>query len=145
MSISYDLIFQKFMHEINDFDLTSLNEEQMLIENKLTLSKAVSLFKKCKQSLIRDDEDEEFTNDLTEEEMWILADYMRKVWLDEKINNGELLKLRLTDKDFKTFSPADLLGTMSKLKSIYDKELKLKVNDYLYDGYLYTNFYKSGG
>jgi len=145
MTISYDLIFQKFMHEINDFDLTSLNEGQMLTENKLTLSKAVSLFKKCKQSLIRDDEDEEFTNDLTEEEMWILADYMRKVWLDEKINNGELLKLRLTDKDFKTFSPADLLGTMSKLKSIYDKELKLKVNNYLYDGYLYTNFYKSGG
>ena len=145
MSTSYDLIFPKFMHEINDFDLTSLTEEQMLIENKLTLSKAVSLFKKCKQSLIRDDEDEEFTNDLTEEEQWILADYMRKVWLDEKINNGELLKLRLTDKDFKTFSPADLLGTMSKLKSIYDKELKLKVNDYLYDGYLYSKFYKSGG
>ena len=125
--------------------LPSLNEEQMLIENKLTLSKAVSLFKKCKQPLTRDDELEEFTIDLTEEEQWILADYMRKVWLDEKINNGELLKLRLTDKDFKTFSPADLLGTMSKLKSIYDKELKLKVNNYLYDGYLYTNFYKSGG
>jgi len=145
MSTSYDLIFQKFMHEINDFDLTSLNEEQMLTENKLTLSKAVTLFKKCKQLLTRDDELEEFTNDLTEEEMWILADYMRKVWLDEKINNGELLKLRLTDKDFKTFSPADLLGTMSKLKLIYDKELKLKVNDYLYDGYLYSKFYKSGG
>jgi len=145
MGTSYDLIFQKFMHEIDDFDLTSLNEEQMLTENKLTLSKAVTLFKKCKQLLTRDDEDEEFTNDLTEEEMWILADYMRKVWLDEKINNGELLKLRLTDKDFKTFSPADLLGTMSKLKTQYDKELKLKVNDYLYDGYLYSKFYKSGG
>jgi len=145
MTISYDLIFQKFMHEIDDFDLTSLNEEQMLTENKLTLSKAVTLFKKCKQSLTRDDELEEFTNDLTEEEQWIIADYMRKVWLDEKINNGELLKLRLTDKDFKTFSPADLLGTMSKLKTQYDKELKLKVNDYLYDGYLYSKFYKSGG
>jgi len=145
MSISYDLIFQKFMHEIDDFDLTSLTEEEMKIENKLTLSKAVTLFKKCKQSLIRDDVSELFTNDLTEEEMWILADYMRKVWLDEKINNGELLKLRLTDKDFKTFSPADLLTTMNKLKTVYDKELKLKVNDYLYDGYLYSKFYKSGG
>jgi len=145
MSISYDLIFQKFMHEIDDFDLTSLNEEEMKIENKLTLSKAITLFKKCKQSLIRNDELEIFTNTLTEEEMWILADYMRKIWLDEKINNGELLKLRLTDKDFKTFSPADLLGTMSKLKLTYDKELKLKVNDYLYDGYLYSKFYKSGG
>ena len=145
MSISYDLIFQKFMHEIDDFDLTSLTEEEMKVENKLTLSKAITLFKKCKQSLIRDDENEEFTNDLIEEEQWILADYMRKVWLDEKINNGELLKLRLTDKDFKTFSPADLLGTMSKLKLQYDKELKLKVNNYLYDGYLYSKFYKSGG
>ena len=144
MSTSYDLIFPKFMHEINDFDLTSLNESQMKVENKLTLSKAVTLFKKCKQVLTRDDTTETFTNTLTEEEMWILADYMRKVWLDEKINNGELLKLRLTDKDFKTFSPADQLGTMNKIKLSYDKELKLKVNDYLYDGYLYSKFYKSG-
>ena len=144
MSTSFDLIFPKFMHEINDFDLTSLTEEQMLVENKLTLSKAVTLFKKCKQNLVRDDTTEIFTNTLTEEEMWILADYMRKVWLDEKINNGELLKLRLTDKDFKTFSPADQLGTMNKIKTVYDKELKLKVNDYLYDGYLYSRFYKSG-
>ena len=144
MSTSFDLIFPKFMHEINDFDLTSLTEEQMLVENKLTLSKAVTLFKKCKQNLVRDDTTEIFTNTLTEEEMWILADYMRKVWLDEKINNGELLKLRLTDKDFKTFSPADQLGTMNKIKTVYDKELKLKVNDYLYDGYLYSKFYKSG-
>lgn len=144
MSTTYDLIFQKFMHEINDFDLTSLTEAQMEVENKLTLSKAASLFKRCKQSLTRDDTAETFSNDLTEEEMWILADYMRKVWLDEKINNGELLKLRLTDKDFKTFSPADQLGTMNKIKLVYDKELKLRVNDYLYDGYLYSKFYKSG-
>ena len=144
MSTSYDLVFPKFMHEINDFDLTSLTEEQMFVENKLTLSKAVTLFKKCKQNLVRDDTTETFTNTLTEEEMWILADYMLKVWLDEKINNGELLKLRLTDKDFKTFSPADQLGTMNKIKTVYDKELKLKVNDYLYDGYLYSRFYKSG-
>jgi len=144
LGTSYDLVFPKFMHEINDFDLTSLTEVQMKIENKLTLSKAVTLFKKCKQVLTRDDTTETFTNTLTEEEMWILADYMRKVWLDEKINNGELLKLRLTDKDFKTFSPADQLGTMNKIKLSYDKELKLKVNDYLYDGYLYSKFYKSG-
>ena len=144
MSTTYDLIFQKFMHEIDDFDLTSLTEAQMLVENKLTLSKAVVLFKKCKQLLTRDDTAKTFTNTLTEEEQWIIADYMRKVWLDEKINNGELLKLRLTDKDFKTFSPADQLGTMNKLKAVYDKELKLKVNDYLYDGYLYSKFYKSG-
>jgi len=144
MSTSYDLVFPKFMHEINDFDLTSLTESQIKVENKLTLSKAVTLFKKCKQVLTRDDTTETFTNTLTEEEMWILADYMRKVWLDEKINNGELLKLRLTDKDFKTFSPADQLGTMNKIKLSYDKELKLKVNDYLYDGYLYSKFYKSG-
>jgi len=144
LGTSYDLIFPKFMHEINDFDLTSLTEVQMKVENKLTLSKAVTLFKKCKQILTRDDTTETFTNTLTEEEMWILADYMRKVWLDEKINNGELLKLRLTDKDFKTFSPADQLGTMNKIKTVYDKELKLKVNDYLYDGYLYSKFYKSG-
>ena len=145
MSTSYDLIFQKFMHEIDDFDLTSLDEEDMLIENKLTLSKAITLFKKCKQSLIRDDTSELFTNNLTEEEQWILADYMRKVWFDEIINNGNLLKLNLSDKDFKLFSPSDKLQVLSKLKTQYDRELKLKVNDYLYDGYLYSNFYKSGG
>jgi len=145
MSTSYDLIFQKFMHEIDDFDLTSLDEEDMLIENKLTLSKAVTLFKKCKQSLTRDDTSELFTNNLKEEEQWIIADYMRKVWFDEIINNGNLLKLNLSDKDFKLFSPSDKLQVLSKLKTQYDRELKLKVNDYLYDGYSYSNFYKSGG
>lgn len=144
MSTTYDSIFQKFMHEIDDFDLTSLTESQMKVENKLTLSKAVVEFKRCKQLLTRSDTTETFTNTLTEEEMWILADYMRKVWLDEKINNGELLKLRLTDKDFKTFSPSNQLETMMKLKLVYDKELKLRVNDYLYDGYLYSKFYSSG-
>jgi hypothetical protein len=132
------------MHEIDDFDLTQLTEDEMREENKLTLSKAVTLFKRCKQSLVRNDTTETFTSTLKEEEQWILADYMRKVWLDEKINNGDLLKLRMTDKDFKTFSPSDQLNTMRNLKVVYDKELKLRVNDYLYDGYLYSNFYKSG-
>ena len=72
MSTSYDLIFPKFMHEIDDFDLTSMTEVDMLVENKLTLSKAVTLFKKCKQSLTRDDTTEVFISDLTEEEQWIL-------------------------------------------------------------------------
>jgi len=141
---TYTLIFQKFMHEIDDFDLTSMTETDMEVENKLTLSKAVTLFKKCKQLLTRDDTTEIFTNELTEEEQWILADYMRKVWFDGIVNNGDLLKLNLSDKDFKLFSPSDKLQVLSKLKTQYDKELKLKVNDYLYDGYLYTNFYKSG-
>lgn len=144
MPVPYNVIFQKFMHEIKDFDLTSMTEEEMLVENKLTLSKAVTLFKKCKQSLTRDDIAEIFESDITEEAQWIIADYMRKVWLDSIINSGDLLKINLTDKDFKLFSPADKLQVLSKLKTQYDKELKLRVNDYLYDGYLFSKFYKSG-
>ena len=144
MSVSYDLIFTKFMHEIDDFDLTSMTETQMETENKLTLSKAVVLFKKCKQSLTRNDTTELFDSDLTEEAPWIIADYMRKVWLDSIINSGDLLKINLSDKDFKLFSPADKLRILSQLKKQYEKELKLKVNEYLYDGYSFVNFYKSG-
>ncbi|MDD4156587.1 MAG: hypothetical protein PHY08_08460, partial [Candidatus Cloacimonetes bacterium] len=87
---TYASIFQKFMHEIDDFDLTSMDEDDMEVENKLTLSKAVTLFKKCKQGLTRSDTTETFTNTLTEEEEWILADYMRKVWFDGIVNNGDL-------------------------------------------------------
>ena len=141
---TYASILQKFMHEIDDFDLTSMDEDDMEVENKLTLSKAVTLFKKCKQLLTRSDTTETFTNTLTEEEEWILADYMRKVWFDSIVNNGDLLKLNLSDKDFKLFSPSDKLQVLSKLKTQYEKELKLRVNDYLYDGYTYSNFYKSG-
>jgi len=141
---TYASIFQKFMHEIDDFDLTSMDEDDMEVENKLTLSKAVTLFKKCKQLLTRSDTTETFTNTLTEEEEWILADYMRKVWFDGIVNNGDLLKLNLSDKDFKLFSPSDKLQVLSKLKTQYEKELKLRVNDYLYDGYVYSNFYKAG-
>jgi hypothetical protein len=134
------------MHEIKDFDLSSMTEEEMKTENKLTLSKAVTLFKKCKTDLSRDDTTETFTNDLPEDVQWIIADYMRQTWLELKECNGELLKLHLNDKDFKVaFSPGNLLETIEKLRTKYDKELKLRVNNYLYQGYNYNNFRRSNG
>jgi hypothetical protein len=130
------------MHEIDDFDLTSLSEADMKVENKLTLSNAVTLFKNCKQNLEHNDDRETFTSTLTDEEQWILADYMRKVWFDENINKGNLIKLNLSDKDFKIFSPADKLRELGKLKQQYDKELRLRKIQYLYDGTSFSNFVK---
>jgi hypothetical protein len=134
------------MHEIKDFDLSSMTQDDMAIENKLTLSKAVVLFNKCKTDLLRDDENEIFINDLPENVQWILSDYMRQAWLELKECNGELMKLHLNDKDFKiAFSPGNLLETIEKLRTRYDKELKLRINEYLYSGYNYNNFRRSNG
>jgi hypothetical protein len=145
MSTSYDSIFQKFMHEVSDFDLSYMHEEDMKTENKLTLSKAVSLFTKCKVDLTRNDTSETFSNTLPENIQWILADYMRQVWLEQKEANGELMKLHLNDRDYKiAFSPSNLLETIENLRIRYDKELRLRINDYLYSGYDYNNFRRDG-
>lgn len=140
MATSYDLIFQKYMHEIRDFNLTSMVEDEMKIENKMTLSKAITLFDKCKEDLTRDDNTEEFINDLSELVQWIIADYMRKVWIDENVANGEFLKLKLTTRDYKTYSPANQLDKILEMKKVFDKELRLRVNQYLYKLYDYTMF-----
>lgn len=77
----------------------------------------------------------EFNNDLSDEELWVIATAMVYVWTSSKYYNADNLKNRMSPKDFKTFSPANLLKEMTVLRKRSAVELRQEVNCYSYNDF----------
>ncbi len=75
----------------------------------------------------------QFNEDLTEEEQGILSFAMQLVWLEDKGADSDKLKERLTTKDFhQLHSPANLLDKLLKMRKDYNKDVRIKRNEYSY-------------
>lgn len=59
----------------------------------------------------------EFDNDLTDDELWVIASGMVYAWTSSKYYKSENMKNRMSSKDFKTFSPAKLLDSLRDLRA----------------------------
>ncbi|WP_024620202.1 hypothetical protein [Metaclostridioides mangenotii] len=76
----------------------------------------------------------EIVSDLDVKELYILSLGMRQIWLSPKLLREENLKLMMTDHDFKSNSPANMLDKLIKLKKTCDKEFKTEVTNYSHRG-----------
>lgn len=74
----------------------------------------------------------EFVNDLTDEEIWITTSGMLLSWLNDKVYNTELMKNRMSPKDFKVFSPADLLNKMTNILERTRRDVRRESLGYSY-------------
>lgn len=141
MSTPYSDIYKKFLTDIKDDSLLDFTvEERMKILDGL-LKKSISRFKACQTDLLDRTErisatentpavEGQFNQDLTEEEMNILATIMRKYWLNDKIYNLELLQQKMTSKDWKLTSQAEHLLRLIALNQELDKEISRIIVDY---------------
>ncbi len=141
MSTPYSDIYKKFLTDIKDDSLLDFTvEERMEILDGL-LKKSISRFKACQTDLLDRTErisatentpavEGQFNQDLTEEEMNILATIMRKHWLNDKIYNLELLQQKMTSKDWKLTSQAGHLLRLIALNQELDKEISRIIVDY---------------
>lgn len=141
MSTPYSDIYKKFLTDIKDDSLLDFTvEERMEILDGL-LKKSISRFKACQTDLLNRTEkisatentpavEGQFNQDLTEEEMNILATIMRKYWLNDKIYNLELLQQKMTSKDWKLTSQAGHLLRLIALNQELDKEISRIIVDY---------------
>jgi len=141
MATLYSDIYKKFLTDIKDDSLLDFTvEERMGILDGL-LKKSISRFKACQTDLLDRTEripatenapavEGQFNQDLTEEEMNILATIMRKYWLNDKIYNLELLQQKMTSKDWKLTSQAGHLLRLIALNQELDKEISRIIVDY---------------
>jgi len=74
----------------------------------------------------------EFINELTDEEIWITTSGMLLSWLNDKVYNTELMKNRMSPKDFQVFSPANLLDKMTKLLERTRRDVRRESLGYSY-------------
>lgn len=131
MATPYSEIDDMFLSEISDstfLDFAVDDRESIL--NSLRI-KAISRFKACQIDLNdRDDTLKQFNNTLTDEIKLILATIMRKHWLSDKIYNLDLLRQRMTTKDWKSTSQAEHLNRLTVLKKDLDEEISRMIVDY---------------
>jgi hypothetical protein len=132
MATSYDDINNAFLNKITDDYLANLTETDLQNLLDKYQKSASAKFKKCKKLVDKDDVLRQYNNDLTNEEIEILANLMILEWLKPKIYSMELLKQSMSTKDFKLYSQANHLKELQELKKETEAEINRLIVSYTY-------------
>ena len=140
MATSYELIYENVLPKFKDYDIPvmSVNEVKEMMHDYLR--PAIVSFHVCNTDLSdRDDELDQFNQDLTDDEIEILSNYMLLSYLDSNyIRVPSILKATLSTKDFNAFSPANFLDKLLLMHKTY-----LAENETLLMRYAWKNQRKS--
>jgi hypothetical protein len=136
------------------FDLAKMLFKDYRLENLFTLSEedfttylsgwlpfAVTDFKKCNQSLVRDETLQQFNETLTEENKVILSELVFQYWLTKEVNDVKQMNLHITDRDLKLYSESQNLREKSNHLDKVKEELSQKLLSYGYDHLDWTKWY----
>lgn len=129
---SYQKVYDAFLAKMLEDEWVNWSEEEIEQDFRAILEGAIPWFKFPRTSLERDDNG--FTETLSNEEIQILACYMKCEWLNRTILTWENVKPLYTERDF---SQANLLDkfrqlleaeryTALKLERIYYRSVKGK-------------------
>ena len=138
MRTYFDEIIDLALVEVRDYKIDKLynsNIDKFKIYCDGFLIRAIGEFNECMQSLDYDELERAFFNDLTREEISILADYWVIEWLKSETQTVEYFNLHLNDRSFKHYSEA----TNFREKRSYLNELREKVKQKIVE-YQINNF-----
>ena len=111
---SYEVVYDAFLSKLLEDEWGFWTEEEIKQDLRALLEGAIPWFKFPRVSLNRGDDG--FENDLSNEEIQILATYMKCVWLNRTILTWENIKPLYEERDF---SQANLLA---KFKDMLESE-----------------------
>ena len=135
MATSYEIVYNRFVQKITDFNILDLDDYSL--DNMLGgwLKSAIVRTRKCEHDLsLRDEELQEFTEDLTDLEIELLALGMVDAWVTPMLNSTELTLQFLGGKEEKFYSQSQHLTALQTIK----KDNSLEMNR-LHNYYTYTN------
>jgi len=122
---SFDDIYDAFLGKMTEDEWEAWTEEEMAVDFRNLLEAAIPWFKFPRVSLERTDEG--FVEDLKNEEIQILASFMKCEWLNRTILSWENIKPLYDERDF---SPAKLLNEFREL--LVKEETKARKLESLY-------------
>ena len=122
---SFDDIYDAFLGKMTEDEWEAWTEEEMAVDFRNLLEAAISWFKFPRVSLERTNEG--FVEDLKNEEIQILASFMKCEWLNRTILSWENIKPLYDERDF---SPAKLLNEFREL--LVKEETKARKLESLY-------------
>ena len=138
MATPYSKIFNRFLQKITDFNLAEVDDYSFDEMMNGWLDSAVIRVRKCQHDLSkRDDEVQEFKEDLSDLEVELLALGMTISWLDQYLNSTELVSQFIGGKEEKWFSQAAHIKELRDLResTILEMNRLHNYNTYLTNSY----------
>ena len=135
MATPYEKIYERFLSKITDFNLAEVDDYSFDKMMQSWLNSSIVRMRKCKSDLsLRDDEVQEFAEDLIDLEIELLALGMVDAWVTPMLNSTELTLQFIGGKEEKYYSQSQQLAELRNLK----KENSLEMNR-LHNYFTYTN------
>jgi hypothetical protein len=135
MATPYENIYERFLSKITDFNLVEMDDysfDKMMLG---WLNSSIVRMRRCKSDLsLRDNDVQEFTEDLSDLEIELLALGMVDAWVTPMLNSTELTLQFIGGKEEKYYSQSQQLAELRNLK----KENSLEMNR-LHNYFTYTN------
>lgn len=132
MSTPYSTIIDNFSKMIYEHRLTVLTEDERDNWIEKLMETACSKFgNTCKQDLSSRTGDS-FSCDLSNVEIDIICNYMMVEWLKPYLYSSEILRERLSTRDYSEYSPANLIEKINALYDDTEKKSRLLAVNYTY-------------
>lgn len=134
MGTPYSNVIDCFTLMVGEHKLTVLAENERDDWISALMKTACSKFNPdCKKDLYaRDDEEQVFDADLNDMEIDILCNYMIAEWLKPYLYSSELLRERLSTRDYSEYSPANLIDKINTVYNDSRKNARLLAINYTY-------------
>ena len=141
MATPYEKVYNRFLQKITDFNLMELDDYTLNDMLKGWLSSAIVNTRKREHDLsLRDDEVQEFSEDLSDLEIELLALGMKLAWIDQSLNSTELTLMMIGGKEEKYYSQASHLSELRGLRTDTMLEMQKLHN---YNTYINNSYFNN--
>ena len=131
MNTSFEEIYTIFLSKISDFEIASLEDDEIAEYCERFLVSALSNIHNLTNDLT-DRDDFEFSSELTDVEKEIITCQMVVEWIDSKLNTSSLLTLFVGTKDENMASQANFINALSELKDKQRSTVNALMRNYQY-------------
>ena len=139
MATPYSKIYNRFLQKITDLNLAEVDDYSFDGMMNGWLNSAIIRVRKCQHDLSkRDDELQEFVEDLSDLEVELLALGMTISWLDQYLNSTELVAQFISGKEEKYYSQAAHIKELRDLRESTVLEMNRLHN---YNTYLTSSYF----
>lgn len=139
MATPYEKIYDRFSQKITDFSLAEVDDYSL---DKMLLgwlnSSIVNVRKREHNLSLRDDEMQEFQEDLSDLEIELLALGMKLAWIDQYLNSTELVLQLIGGKEEKYYSQSAHISELRELRKDTLREMNSLHN---YDTYTNNSYF----
>ena len=141
MATSFDVPENLFLNKISDRNLLNVSEPELTDFLDQLLISSFTWFRKCQNSLAYNGTSREITADLIDDENEILSMIMVQQWLKPQVNNIDLLKQKMSTREYKYYSQANQLDAIERLNVSTRIEYKQLIHAYVEDNIPLSNLY----